>query len=332
MEYKNYSLEDFLSDDSFLQWVKHPDEANQTFWKNWLKQHPEKLQTVEEARGIILSLQFENAEITEERIIEMQETIHGRIGNSPVIPISKKPKMFLRYWVAASLFLTIVSSGLFFFLNTQTTEWVTDFGETKTVFLPDSSRVMLNANSKISYNNTWAKGNREVFLEGEAFFEVKKLPSEKEGIYRKFIVHSGELNVEVLGTTFNVFHRRGATEIVLNTGKVKVSDTGNANVMMQPGERVIFKENEFTKEIVNPKEFIAWKENQLIFNKTPLFEIIQLLEDNYDYEVILQDEKLAQMKFIGTFPADDISILIQTLAKSVQVDIAQKKIIIGAKR
>lgn len=332
MDYKDYTLEDFLSDDAFLQWVKHPDEENQAFWTNWLDQHPEKKQVMEEARELVLAMQFENAQIADEKIGKMQANIHDRIAKPRQIPLSAKRQTYWQYWVAASFFLALVGSVLFFYFNTQTTQWVTDYGDTKTISLPDGSQVTLNANSKISYDDDWKAGVREVFLEGEAFFEVKKLASTQEGKYRKFVVHSGALDVEVLGTTFNVFHRHGATEVVLETGKVKVVDTAQAEIMMLPGERVKFNQNEFTKELVNPEEFIAWKDNQLVFKETPLSKIIQLLEDNYNYEVTLQDEELAKMKFIGTFPADDISILLQTIGKSVQVEKDRKKLVFSIKK
>src|SRR5690606_15777064 len=103
----------------------------------------------------------------------------------------------------------------------QSSSWLqctTGYGETRKINLPDGSLVVLNANSELKYESNWQQAPmREVWLQGEAFFEVVKTTEEKQ-----FIVHTGSLDVEVLGTQFNVHNRHQKVQVVLSSGKVKL--------------------------------------------------------------------------------------------------------------
>ena len=117
-----------------------------------------------------------------------------------------------------------------------TTQYSTTFGEWKTITLPDGSVVELNANSLLTITKHWSENNnRTVWLTGEAFFKVKKIPSTK----CKFIVKTKDLKVEILGTSFNVNSRFDQTEVFLEEGKVKLY-LGNTKEYMAPGEFIAF--------------------------------------------------------------------------------------------
>lgn len=340
MKYDDYSLEDFLTDDFFLNWVKHPDPSNTAFWNNWLKENPAQSPTVNEAVLLIKSLEFAPDEISDASVARLQAAIYQRIDDGEkVIPLSGRSSNPSRwYWLAASVALI---AGLVAFLNpdllSDSNVLVSSgYGETKIVFLPDSSRVTLNANSRLSYAKDWQQGSRDVYLEGEAFFEVRKVKevsienASATADYRKFRVLTQEVTVEVLGTTFDVQNRRGETKVVLKTGKVKVLDNvAGKTVTMKPGDMVRASQQALIKEVVNPATHTAWKDNLLVFDNISLSEIARLLEDNYDFDVKIEDSQLGKKTFQGTFPADDIDLLLQTLTKSLdaEVDYEQKKIV-----
>lgn len=340
MKYDDYALEDFLTDDFFLNWVKQPDSSNTAFWTNWLKENPARVPVVSEAVSLVKSLDFTPDEISEASIARLRAIIHQRIdAEEKVIPISGRSSDPRRwYWLAASVALI---AGVFAFLypdllSDPNVLVSSDYGETKIVFLPDSSRVTLNANSRLSYAKDWQRGSRDVYLEGEAFFEVQKVLEQSTktasvpAAYRKFRVRTGDITVEVLGTTFDVQYRRGETKVVLKTGKVKVLDnTAGKAVTMKPGEMVRTSQQALIKEVVNPTKHTAWKDNLLVLDNISLNEIARLLEDNYDFEVKIEDDQLGKKIFQGTFPADDIELLLQTLSKTLDTDIdhEQKKIV-----
>ncbi|GHB73085.1 FecR family protein [Persicitalea jodogahamensis] len=343
MKYDDYSLEDFLTDDFFLNWVRHPDPSNTAFWTNWQKENPARVPVVQEAAALIQSLDFTPDEISEASVARMNSAIQQRIDErEKVIPLAGQSYNTRRwYWLAASVAL-IAGLVAFLYPNLLSEPNVlisSGYGETKIVFLPDSSRVTLNANSRLSYAKDWQKGSRDVHLEGEAFFEVRKVVQEtaeagSAPAYRKFRVRTEEVTVEVLGTTFDVRHRRGETKVVLKTGKVKVLDNvaGKA-VMMKPGDMVRASQQALVKEVVNPATHTAWKDNLLIFDDISLDEIAGLLEDNYDFEVKIETSQLGQKTFRGTFPADDVQLLLQTLSKTLDADIdyEQKTIVFKTK-
>lgn len=231
--------------------------------------------------------------------------------------------------MAAIFILLLLLGGISYrlALRAGTVTHSTAYGQTATVTLPDNSQVTLNGNSSLRYSsNDWQDGQpREVFLEGEAFFSVVHTESDQ-----RFIVHTSDrFNVEVLGTTFNVNHRRGNTQVVLNSGKVKLKLEASEqvkNVLMQPGDLVAFSpaDEALTKKTVNPEIYSSWKSNRLIFKDTPLTEIARLLEDNYGYQVRIADSALAKEEFTAIYPADNIDILLQALERSFEGKIKTK--------
>src|SRR5690606_22589795 len=112
---------------------------------------------------------------------------------------------------------------------------------------------------------------REVWLEGEAFFHVQE-KSSPGGI--KFIVHTEGVDVEVLGTRFNVRNRRHATEVVLNSGKVKLNFGGKEEVLMEPGDLVEYsaKTQSYAHKQVNSETYTSWRNHVLTFDESTLDE------------------------------------------------------------
>jgi ferric-dicitrate binding protein FerR (iron transport regulator) len=128
--------------------------------------------------------------------------------------------------------------GVWSYLRAGENAHTTHYGETARIKLPDGSMVVLNAHSTLTYND-WSEGQtREVWLNGEAFFEVQKKHDATGRV--KFVVHTGDLNVEVLGTRFNVSNRGLRTQIVLEEGKVRLRYEQETEkvIDMQPGELV----------------------------------------------------------------------------------------------
>jgi ferric-dicitrate binding protein FerR (iron transport regulator) len=192
--------------------------------------------------------------------------------------------------------------------------------------LPDESIVTLNGNSSIWYESTWKEDkDREVHLIGEAFFSVRHKPS-----HTRFLVHTSQLQVEVLGTKFNVSDRKDKTQVVLLEGKVELTHLKRNNkekLLMKPGELVVVSPGErvMAQKIVKPEVYASWKDNELTFDETPLGEIASLLEENYGYQVTFSDAALAQKKFNGVFPADDLSLLFEAISTSFGIKIIQDK-------
>ena len=337
MNYVDYSVKDFILDESFQKWVLQPDEDTRAFWEPWLKLHPEKQATVDEAKNFIKSLGFREEFPTQQDFSEVWENIEeakkqfsSKVNKTTYYVGSSRNFRFL-YKVAA-VFLLFALSAVAYLLWNDTEQHITcttNYGETRTILLPDSSTVYLNANSTLSYAAAWnEEGSREVWLNGEAFFDVKRKVSETEEIQSshpdRFMVHTQQLDVIVLGTQFNVNERRGKTKVVLHSGKVKLQSGNRPGVLMEPGELAELNPGaeKLIKKMVDTKIYNSWINKQLIFDNTPLNEVAATLEDNYGLKIEFA-EGIAQERFTGTIPTDNIDILFTILSESLDISITK---------
>lgn len=348
MEYQKFSAEDFIQDEFFIEWVNNPSPSADKFWKSWVAQHPEKLDEVFKAKAFIEKLNEETTAplLSTERSENMWAEIHSRIKEheEPLFishPQKKSRPVFWKIGVAASLLL-IATLATFFWhkASPSGTRYHTSYGEIKEIFLPDSSKVYLNANSELIVNGNWnTQGEREVQLKGEAYFIVTKKPA-PEGS-RKFVVHTQNFNVVVLGTRFNVINRANRKRVVLEEGQIdlllKQDNTTPSlewdapkqkSVALKPGERVELatkpKEKLLQIEKVNTKVHSSWKARQLVFDRTPLTELIHIIEDNYGYQVIVQDPELLDRKLSGTVPSNNMGTLLKSLELIFSIKISQQ--------
>lgn len=344
MNYKDFDVHDFLNDEYFRKWIYQPDESSQAFWMDWLEKNPAKKPVVNEAGQILRSVEFYNHSVSEEAVNEVWSKIKSRNNRKPhmhrTLQVHRQKEFSVRRkWslIGAAASMLIGALFLFYLLsdNGRYESYATAYGETQNITLPDHSIVTLNANSMLRFDNNWhSAGKRQVWLEGEAFFEVEKTQTEA-GAKVPFWVHTNELEVEVVGTRFNVNARRGKTEVVLNSGKVKLhlENEKEPEIWMDPGDMVAFsgKDKSLLKKQVNSAEYSSWKSNWLVFNGTPLAEVKTLLEDNYGFEVRIQDESLLDRRFKGRFPSDKLELMLDALSASlgIQVHKEGKTIIIN---
>jgi ferric-dicitrate binding protein FerR (iron transport regulator) len=340
MNYADYSVKDFILDESFQQWVLQPDEATVIFWTSWLKLHPEKQTTVEEAKNIIRSVGFQEEYPTPQDFSEVWENI-VEAKNLPIlvtdhttVPFITSRNFTLWYKVAAVFLLFALGSITYLYWPAQDSyiTSTTQYGETRSIVLPDSSVVYLNANSTLKYADKWQqKSTREVWLNGEAFFDVKRKAKSAKEIKSTdpegFIVHTHQLDVVVLGTRFNVNERRGHTKVVLHSGKVKLQASNKPDLLMEPGELAELSANadKLVKKIVDTEKYSSWINNQLIFEDTPQWEIAAILKDNYGI-TIAYEEEMAKDAFRCSIPTDNIDFFFTNILPGYyDVDTTQRK-------
>ena len=192
--------------------------------------------------------------------------------------------------------------------------------------LPDQSTVVLNANSSIRYDRRWAQDEpRTVQLVGEAYFSVQHLENDQP-----FTVYTDNLAVEVLGTEFNVQHRRGSTQVTLASGKIKLNTldetlTEAAGIVMQPGEQAtLASDHTFTLTAVESAPVLAWTDHQLVFEDTPLEEVARTIEDLYGRPVIIESDSIRQLKLTGTLPSNDMGTLLGLLHEIFAIQVTEE--------
>lgn len=197
----------------------------------------------------------------------------------------------------------------------------TMYGEIKNVLLPDSSTVVLNANSTLRISDNWNdKQGREVWLEGEAYFQVER---SRVVTGQKFTVHTKSLDVEVLGTRFNVNTRRSQAIVSLEEGKVRLSVHGEekaivekkAPLIMRPGQ-VVTVNSQMETQVNEDKDVIArsgWSRHEFHFDNTSLGEIARLVEDIYGYKMVLEDTAMAHVAISGDLRVHNVQELVKVL-------------------
>lgn len=200
----------------------------------------------------------------------------------------------------------------------------TTFGETRSVVLPDSSTVLLNANSSLSWNANWKEaGIREVNLVGEAFFDVKKI----KGV--QFLVESGEVKVKVLGTVFNVRNRGGATDVFLESGKVslEIDAVSKKKLAMVPGNTVHY--NRKNRDLVLKKsstldKSASWVAGMLEFENESLVDILSHFEELYGKKFQINNKALLQKRMDLSLPYADWELIRKAIEISLKVEFEEK--------
>lgn len=213
-------------------------------------------------------------------------------------------------WAAAIVF--VIGVSVFFYTNNQEEfkqpeirhEIVQAKNEDKPtrrfINLPDGSSVILNENSQIELSENFNQdGSREVYLMGEAFFDITHDPA------RPFIVHTGKLKTTVLGTAFNVKSSAGAKTVTVTVtrGKVKVGDEKQTFNIITPNEQVVFKEdrNNVVKIPVKADSYIKWTNEDIYFDDVSIKDVAKQLQERFGVSIVFSNEQIKSCKFSATF-------------------------------
>ena len=335
MDHEHASVVRLLMDDRFQAWVKHPTPELNHYWKEHLLQHPEERLVVERAQQVLRHLSYEKSETIDREGILQRALAQAEAASSPTAPLRSRTTW---YRMAAVLVGALLVAAAYWYTLPAVQTHSTAYGESKRIELPDGSTVVLNANSTLRYPLNWeAAGPRQVTLTGEAFFSVAHQQND-----RKFIVRANELAIEVLGTEFNVNHRRGETEVVLQTGSIRldwsvdgeVSSQAPSDLVIAPGEMAVFSQDQkdVRRVVVNPTLYSSWTQDRWLFDKTPLAEVFTMIEDNYGLRVKAAPD-IAEKVFTAEVDHADLDLLLNFLSESFDLAITknQRNIIIEQK-
>lgn len=250
-----------------------------------------------------------------------------------------KPSSTLVLKIAATLLITVLVGYLIvyrtsapsnnivqnnFFENVTTKKNTT--AHILKIDFPDGSWAELNPNSAISYSEQWPEQKREVRLSGEAFFEVVKDTS------RPFYVYGGDVVTKVLGTSFSVKATANSEsiEVAVRTGKVSVYEHTNKKsakkdeddgVILRPNEKVEFfiKKNHWVTSLVEKPKALpqANKSVTLVFNGTPINEIVNRIEETYSIDVIIEDDRTQACAFTGDVSMMELYDMLDVICKTI---------------
>ncbi len=323
--YSSYSTDELLTDQRFRRWALDPTPEEDAFWSGLLEHYPRQSMPIAEARHLIQALndRYTVLPLPEGAREQDWQRLSARLQQAerPSAPVRRLRPRRLGL-VAGMLVLLSIGAVVYFYLRSNDRlEYATGIGEQLRVILPDASEVVLNANSRLTTPRFWTEGgDRQVKLEGEAYFKVRPMPVTKAGFY----VYTQDLTVEVLGTTFNVQQRRGRTRVFLEEGHVRLG-TPDSMVVLQPGDVVAYSQQE--QRITESgraaaKVHTSWTRGVLIFGNTPLVEALQQLTDIYGVTFELENEALQSRTITSTgMPVDNLDLSLSLLEKALDLDV-----------
>ena len=227
---------------------------------------------------------------------------YERKRKTPVTPVSGR---FRKIWYAAAavLLLGLLIPTVYLFLKqpkeAQPLEMITQQGEIKTVYLPDRTEVTLNVGSRITFPEQFIGDERIVELYGEALFHATADPE------RPFIVKTGNMNIKVLGTVFNVraYTNDLSSSVSVASGKVEV-DFEDGKVLLEKDRQVKLNNETGKVEIqyIDAGKYISWTNGILYFERTPIHEVIHILNRNYpEVEIELAQGEYSDILITGEY-------------------------------
>lgn len=348
--------EELLSDESFLAWYFKTGGKGDTWWDEWMAGHPERTHLVQQAIALLEATrrpekaipagQVQRAEAallrrldaidesgngdilssvalrkeTEAALPDEGEVVAGS-GMSEAAPAVRKLPLYRdRRWMIAAAILVVLSAGLLFTAlhrGGSERQWRTAYGEMRSQQLPDGSVVLLNANTQLRCKDNWKDGaDREVWVTGEAFFQVSKTPMRS-----RFIVHTEHLQIVVTGTRFNVVNRNGTENVLLKEGSVILRCCDGKEMDMKPGDFITFRETQPEKRNVQPDSLMAWQEHKLVFAKTPLRDVVSIINIQYGVHARLANEGMGDSTISGMVPNNNLEVLLKSLKLTSDFDI-----------
>ncbi len=296
MMHDKYEQDDFIA-----AWVAGElSENDLSGFNEWLKRNPDKQLYFNDIRSL-WNETGSFAKIPEPSVHRMWHRISDSLSQSTHPSNVKKRSGTLRFvWIAAAASFFIIV-GLNVWLNrTVEITYSTGIAEHKRITLPDSSQVILNAMSAIRYlSNEWEEC-RQIWLEGEAYFEVKPRPA-------PFLVYTDSIRTEVLGTSFNIRSRGEFTDVACLTGRVKVSSDlfPHQPVVLTPGLQtrieILQTPGAPHPSAGNPA---GWRAGHLHFNREPVLSVVRELQWQFGVSVKIKTLKPG-ITFSGVIPLNN---------------------------
>ncbi len=330
MKYKEYTIEQFLKDEHFVNWVIAPNPESDHFWKEWTRLNPEKRSVIESARQLVQAIEYEHKhKFSDSRNHQILENIlqHNRSARS------KNNSAFLApNWIGglAASFILLLLAGVYFFNRTNSEDYLdvpvhtvtktTVLGQKKTIGLPDGTIVKLNTGSKLIYTQPFNKNQREVELEGEAFFEVAK------DVERPFIIQSGQLKTKVLGTSFNIRSYKDEKTISVSvlTGKVKIANENGESDILFPEDMGVYnrKDKAITKTNFDSKSVFGWKDGILVFKDMEIEDIFSNLEKWYGVKIKVDQGMKITGRYTGEYQNASLERVLDGISYTSKFDYA----------
>lgn len=317
------NVESLIEDAQFRSWAT--GRENNDVYKCDANKRDQKNRNI--AKVIVKALCFDEEKISSKEIENgyqklkkvLEKKIERKKKTQRALQISRRVAAIL---IFAMLFLTGVISYKYYNLDKkQFVEYSTPAGQIGIVKLDDGTNIWLNSESSIKYAQTSRGSTRDIYLVGEAWFDVA---SNKQ---KAFVVHTAWYNINVSGTKFNVKAYENDSEIctTLEEGKVIISSGDKVKlkhkITLNPGQQISFNKKRRISEIrtVNTKYYSAWKEHKVVFIKMKLIDLVSLLERRYGVEIEITEKTILDLDFDGTLTNETIFEVMELLRQTLPI-------------
>lgn len=344
MNQEKLDIDDLLMDKGFRNWAMEVTDDESQFWEMLKEEGTHFKESMNQARELVLTAEEDLDLIDTKTNGKMLVSLKSRLGWNHMSVEKNRPAKAAIYWKIAASVALLLAFGVFAFYNSQKeiveqqesvayVEKATPKGAKLNFYLEDGTHVILNADSKIKFSPTYTTDKkREVYLSGEAYFEVAK------DAERPFTVYTDQFSTTALGTIFNIDARdeNETVKIALLEGSVLVKNQDpSAEVILEPGQMIrASKSNSRMAQLsFDPKAMTSWKDGVIYFNKTPFDVSMSTLERWYGVNIELKNQPETPMTCSGNFENDNLRNVLNSLgfALNFEFDIDNKNVTIKFK-
>ncbi len=327
MNIKN-NIEDFLTDEEFVRWVKDTDPELDIFWSKWLQLYPEKREMLMKSREIIIAMNVNSHKASREVQERSLDYILSETPSNTIVKSTQRTSKFYIFLKVAAIFTGLLATT--YFVNEYLSSSIKPLpkqqvaisnivknnpnGRKSKIQLPDGTIVWLNSGSTLSYPSKFTNNERVVNLDGQAFFEVKR------DTLRPFRVNSSGLVTTALGTSFDInsySEQNNEIKISLVSGKISIENKSlKTNNVTLPGEQLIYsiKKQKSVIKSFDLKEVVAWKDKILYFKNASLADVILRLERWYGVDIKLKNAPQKNWNLTGEFKKQSLQRVLERLS------------------
>ncbi|MEA5427337.1 FecR family protein [Arcicella lustrica] len=369
-DYTNYTIKDFILDDSFCRWVLRNASEDAVFWENWIHEHPQHAEVVADACDLIKKVRDAQDNLSENELREELKrlTKSRKEMDASQVAVKTTPKLSLAWLWKVAAILVVSIAGLVFYLSKNTSlpfgnysayqqrveskkdlfqEVLNDDKTPKVVTLPDGSKIILKMGSRVSFLKVFSEKHRDVYLSGEAFFDVVKDPT------KPFVVYANELATKVLGTSFTIssYEKDKEVKVIVKTGRVSVFSlnkeqepaeqllTEEAQLILTPNQQVVFNrdENRLKRSLVaipEPIKPISSVHKSLIFDRTPISQVFDSLEEIYGISMTYDNELLLKCQLTAELEKGTLFEKLDLICKAIEAryELIDGQVVVYGKR
>jgi ferric-dicitrate binding protein FerR (iron transport regulator) len=285
---------------------------------NWIESTPENQKSYTQLKNLWVFTGLDHPDQVAIPAFPFSKTRRPIFQKRVLTPLLQYAAIFILAFVLGSLSLYLINRSERNQLSSLYNTIDVPYGERSQISLYDGTKVWLNSGTKFRYPVAFGKDSRDVFVEGEAYFDVAKDPD------HPFIVRAGQLKIKVLGTHFNVCAYPDDNEFstTLDEGSVNAINTVNCKgVKLNPGEQVILnRETNGLKCLsVDTRLYTSWKENLLKFEDAPFEEVIKRMERWYDVKITVDPSINTRERYTITIKTESLREMLQLVSKTTKM-------------